>query len=171
MSPTCPAAHWPRPHTYDHCHIWGLQRKYGEHCCSYGCVRVCVSMINHLLSCVSSWGKAFPLLSLTSWSKQTSQRVMIWNNKNGKGKVDSFQADVSCVHIHLCVFIITAHKWYCKYIFGTEEILNMLPDTQEEVYRSMVYIEKCYFLVPTVHFWFMSLTSYDTYFAQQDDIQ
>lgn len=83
----------------------------------WGCV--CVCRINHLLSCVSRWGKAFPLLSLTSWSKQISQRVMIWNNKNEKGKVDSFQADVSCVHVCVCVFIITAHKWYCKYSFGT----------------------------------------------------
>lgn len=100
---SCPVSHWPHCHTHVHCHTWTLETHtekvnkavnaavwaslYEEECSWM--TGVFQHVFSHLLRWASSCGKAFPLLSLTSWSKHTSQRVMIWNRYHSNENLHS----------------------------------------------------------------------------------
>lgn len=77
------------------------------------CVGVCVCvwkrMNNHRFKESSSSGKAFPPLSLTSWSKHTSQRVMIWNGDTAQPWKGEWEWDTQRSH-SLFVPLVTCNK-------------------------------------------------------------
>lgn len=83
--------------------------------CGYLWVCVCVGvcgwkrMNNHRFRESSSSGKAFPLLSLTSWSKHTSQRVMIWNGDTAQPWKGEWEWDTQRSH-SLFAPLVTCNK-------------------------------------------------------------
>lgn len=98
MSQTCPVSHWPQTCTHVQCHTWDTDRKEDTNvrsghewqlCCTalMGLQSHTSYCVSHLLMRSTSWGTALSLMSLTSWSKHTSQRAMIWNRYHSNEKV------------------------------------------------------------------------------------